>query len=180
MQGIAKLVGPSLIRITEIGKMKRQKQQWEVGNVFVVKLKDGKFVLGQIVGREARILNSISCAFFDLRVTDRSDVEGIRELPRDKAFSILFVTRDLLDAGVWEVVGNRPISIPKQSFPYEGLREKGFLGAKVIGSGIVNRFLNAFYGLEPWDDWKDPNYLDRLLIFKNKKPLALVFKSTTR
>src|ERR1039457_7178468 len=152
-----------MFRFNESINMKH-KQKWEIGNVFLVELKDGKFALGQIVGRETSVLNSLSCAFFDFRVSDPNDVDCIRELPTDKVFSVLFVTRDLLDSGHWKVVGSRPVSVQKELLPYEGLREKGFVGAKVIGSRNINEFLNAFYGLHPWDDWKDPQYLDKLLI----------------
>jgi len=157
--------------------MKQTKQQWETGNIFLVELKDGKFVLGQIVGREADVLNNVSCAFFDIRVSNLNDLERTQDLPVSKIFSILFVTREFLDSGKWKIAGSRHVSVEKRLFHYEVLREKGFVGAKVIGSGIVIEFLNAFYGLHPWDDWKDPNYLDKLLLSNDKKPATLVFKN---
>jgi len=46
----------------------------------------------------------------------------------------------------------------------------------VIGSAIVNEFLNAYYALQPWDDWKDPHYLDSLLVSPDKKPTKLLYK----
>jgi hypothetical protein len=73
-------------------------------------------------------------------------------------------------------VGSRPVSVPKESLPYEALREKNFVGASVRGSGIVNKFLNAFYSLHAWDDWHDPNYLDKLLISPTMKPSSLIYK----
>ena len=48
---------------------------------------------------------------------------------------------------------------------------KPVIGAKIIGSGIVNEFVEAFYGLVPWDDWKAPHYLDSLLISEAAKPV---------
>jgi regulator of RNase E activity RraB len=70
------------------------------------------------------------------------------------------------------------IDIPKASLPYEHLRSNGFVGAKIIGSGIVNRFLNAYYGFEAWDDWHDPNYLDTLLISPTKRPKHPILKKS--
>jgi Immunity protein 26 len=158
--------------------MNRKKQKWETGDIFLVELQDGKYVLGQIVGHEVSALNSASCAFFNFRVSDAAGIQRINELPVQNVFSVLFVTRDLLDSGKWKVVGARRVSIPKDMQPFEDLREKGFVGAKITGSGIVVEFLNAFYGLLPWDDWHDPQYLDSLLISKEKKPVDLVFKRT--
>ena len=156
--------------------MSDKKQNWQVGDIFLVELIDGKFVLGQIVGREAFVLNSVSCAFFDFRVSGAIDVDSARILPTNKIFSVLFVTRDLLDSGKWKIVGSCPVSVSKELLPYEDLREKHFVGASVRGAGIVKKFLDAFYGLRPWDDWHDPNYLDKLLLSPSKKPSSLVYK----
>jgi len=57
-----------------------------------------------------------------------------------------------------------------EAAPYETLRRSGFIGAKVRGSGIVEEFVNAFYGFAPWDDWYVPDYLDAFLISASKKP----------
>jgi len=37
--------------------------------------------------------------------------------------------------------------------------------------------MNAFCGLTFWDDWADPNYLDRLLISPTVKPKNLLYKA---
>ncbi len=92
-------------------------------------------------------------------------------------FSLLFTTRDLLDSGDWKVVTNTPIELPRKRLPYEDLRSSGFIGAKVIGSRIVAEFANAYCALAPWNDWHDPNYLDRLLLSPDLKPKTLVFKA---
>jgi hypothetical protein len=158
--------------------MGKRRQAWKVGDVLLVKLKDGSFVVGQIVGQERDVLNSVSCAFFDLRVKSEEELDRIDELPLDKIFAVLFVTRDLLDDGVWRVVGSRRVTLPKAQLPFERLRAGGFVGARVNGSGNVTDFLNAFYGLMPWDGWHDPNYLDGFLISPDKKPAKLMFKSS--
>jgi hypothetical protein len=153
-------------------------QPWTIGDVFLVRTLDGLNVVGQILGREAGVLNSVSCAFFDFRFTNENKIKEIQVLPFEKAFSILFVTRDLLDNGQWRIVSQLPVTVPKDKLPYEHLRKNGYIGAKVIGSGIVNEFLSAFYGLSAWDDWKDPTYLDKLLISPEKKPATLKLKSS--
>jgi hypothetical protein len=155
--------------------MSKRRQAWSVGDVFLVENKDGLWTVGQIVGQETDVLNSVTCAFYDLRV--RGESEGsLREFSLEAPFAVLFVTRDFLDAGVWPVAGHQPIKLRKDQLPYEHLRERGFVGAKVIGTRIISEFLNAFYGLTPWDDWKDPTYLDGLLISPDRKPQGLVFK----
>lgn len=156
-------------------RMARKKQQWHEGDIFTVETSDGMHVVGQIVGREPEVLNSVSVAFFDVRLTQPDEAKEI-ELDPAKIFSIVFSTRDLLDSGSWKVVGNRQVAIETSQLPHEELRSSGFVGAKVIGSGILVEFLNAYYGLTAWDDWKEPDYLDRLLTSPSKKPKNVVYK----
>lgn len=157
-------------------QMGRKKQKWGIGDVFIVSISDGKSVVAQIIGREAEVLNSVTIAFFDVRVSNPEEISSIDLIP-ESVFSTVFATRDLLDSGDWRVVENRRVIIPVRMFPHEDNRASGFAGAKVIGSGILNEFLNAFYSLTPWDDWKDPDYLDNLLLDPSKKPSNLLFKS---
>ncbi len=149
---------------------KRSRQKWKVADIFLVPLKDGTFCPGQVVGREADVLNSVSIALAETRVREAEDA---RDMALDDAdiFAILFATRDLLDSGRWKVVGSAAIAIRSDEMPYEGLRSTGFVGAKVRGSAIIEEFASAFFGLCPWDDWKDPHYLDGLLRSPDKKPM---------
>jgi len=43
------------------------------------------------------------------------------------------------------------------------------------GSGNMREFVNAFYGLAPWNGYFDPNYFDKLLIDPSKRPKNLLF-----
>lgn len=156
--------------------MARRNQSWSIGDIFTVRLNNGQFVLGQIVGREAKVLNSATVAFYDYRFDAEDEAKKVGSLQREKAFSVVFSTRESLDSGDWHVVENREVGVSIEDMPYEHLRSSGYVGAKVVGSGILDEFLNAYYGLAPWDDWKDPQYLDRLLLSPSKKPSNLVFK----
>ena len=157
-------------------KTGKNQQVWKQGDLFVIPTADGRYSVGQVVVREPKLLNSVSIALFDLRF-DSVGSAAVTALPKaESAFAVLFCTRDLLDSGHWKVVGNGPASIPQRMQPYEHLRGTGFVGAKVVGSANINEFVNAFYGLSPWDDWKDPQYLDRLLISSAKKPKNLLYK----
>lgn len=159
-----------------VRQMAKKRQVWGIGDVFLVRLADGTNAVAQIV--EADVLNCASCAFFDLRISNEHEIVNLVSLPTERIFSILFVTKDELDQGTWSVVKKVSIAIPQASLPYEYLRSKGFVGAKIIGSGIIDRFLNAYYGLEAWDDWHDPNYLDKLLISPTKRPRHLLLKKS--
>ena len=156
--------------------MASRKVEWSVGDLFLVRTADGQHVLGQIVGCEPSVLNSVSVAFFDQRFPSPEVASAGAEPDPSKAFSIVFSTRDLLDSGVWGVIGRREVGIPRSLLPFESLRANGFVGAKVIGSGNLITLLNAYYGLAPWDSFHDPEYLDRLLVNPAAKPKHVVLK----
>jgi len=159
--------------------MKTRAKTWDIENIFAIPLKDGTYTLGQVVGREKEVLNSITCAFYktrfnDLELKDISIIPNISDL-----LSVQFVSPDLLKSRKWVVLGKEKVNIPKAHFPYEETRKNGWVGAKVIGSGIMVHFLNAYYGLEPWDMMYKPDYFDKLLINNELKPSDLLYKNAT-
>ena len=149
-------------------------QSIAVGDVFLIPLRDGTFSMGQVVGFEPLVLNSVSCAFFAIRSHSDENVDAV-ELSSDRLYSIQFVTRDLLLKGKWRIIRNENPSVKTSELPYESLRNIGFVGAKVIGSGIMEQFANAYFALSPWDDWHDPQYLDKLLRSAHLRPNSLIY-----
>jgi hypothetical protein len=149
--------------------MPKKHQAWRVGDVFSIPLQDGRFGVAQIVGREPAMLNSVSIALFDQAFPEASAVtQADLSLPR--VFSVLFSTRDLLDRWVWVVQANMPVTLPSSLLPYESTRSSGWVGAKMIGSATIGKFLNAFFGLASWDNWHAPTYLDQLLLSGRPRP----------
>lgn len=154
---------------------RKKKQIWDIGDFFTVPLADGSFSLGQVVGREPDAMNSAICAFF----ARSYDVfpEGVDDLPiASELVSMLFVTRDLLDSGDWKVFAKGETFDAAPYIDITTLRECGFVGIRIIGSGIVIKLMGAFYGLLPWNGFYEPDYLDRLLVSPDKKPLKVVLK----
>lgn len=146
------------------------KQKWTAGDIFAVPLSDGSSIIGQVLAHEPEAMNSVACAFFDAP----PDADAATTTDPLNAFSVLLVTRDALDKGGWKIIGHESVSLPRAKFPHESLRPKGFVGAKVVGSGIVAKFLHAFRGLSPWDAMADQDYFDNLLTDSAKRPARLV------
>lgn len=151
---------------------KKKRQRPKERDVFAVPLADGSYAVGQILGYEGEALNSFGCAFYDLRSSGEPRLPAA--LPQEKLIAIVLVTPDLLKRGYWPIVGQQAIATPVAVRPYEAYRAKDWIGVKVIGSAIVGDFLNAFYGLAPWDDYADPEYLDGLLLDRSLKPKHVV------
>jgi hypothetical protein len=141
------------------------KQIANVGDVFWVPIDGGDYVLGQIVEIEKDVLNSITCAFFNYRSTEIKMASPKEKTP----VSVQFVTKDLFSSGKWVRVLNEGVCIPDESLPYRDAKENGWLGAKVIGSGIIAMFLAAYYGYREWHEMKDPQYYENLLLPGVKK-----------
>ncbi len=155
------------------------KKTWDVGNIFSVELNDGSYAIGQVVGREAEVLNSITCALFRLRFVELPQLDNVEVLDESNLIACQFTTKDLLTKRIWKTLGNREPVIPNSAFPHEDCRSNGWIGAEVHGSGILVKFLEAYHALDVWDDWYDPNYLDSILWKEAKKPDNLKYKNAS-
>ena len=92
----------------------------------------------------------------------------------------MFITEESLDKGFWPIIQQSIVNknILKQYFPNIDLIEQGnIIGINTEGSAIIDDFIKAYFSLAPWDDWHDPEYLDKLLISLDKKPENLIYKN---
>ncbi len=83
----------------------------------------------------------------------------------------MFITEESLDKGFWLIIQQGIVNknILKQYFPNIDLIEQGnIIGINTEGSAIIDDFIKAYFSLAPWDDWYDPEYLDKLLISPDK------------
>ncbi|WP_330986332.1 MULTISPECIES: Imm26 family immunity protein [Enterobacterales] len=154
---------------------RRRKQSWGVGDMFTVPLSDGTYCIGKVVGFEPEALNSTICAFYAHHVVKKPDSEI--NLTDNELISVLFVTRDLLDSGDWEVFTKCCNEFPLGNYiNLRELRDKKYIGVRSIGSGNIIELFNAYYSLAPWNAFYDPNYLDSLLVSPDKKPKNVLLK----
>ena len=153
--------------------MSRRREIVKNGDVFLVPLLDGRYAVGQVL--DFMMPNAPSCAFYG-RTIERA-LPGEVTIARNDIISAVSTTRDLFDAGRWQVVDNQVVQLEQARWPNEQCRSRRWVGAVTQGSGIVENFLNAFHRLAPWDIYKDPNYFDEMLISEAVKPAKLVFKT---
>ena len=77
--------------------------------------------------------------------------------------------------GSWPIVANQAAAVDMEKFlPLRDLASRGFVGAKIRGSQIIDDFLAAFYALGPWDGLHDPKYYDELLVPQDRRPSKLL------
>jgi hypothetical protein len=152
---------------------RKKKQRWRPGDIFFVPQRDGVCSVGQVL--DVMMTNVASCAFYDIRTPCDTPV-GSFDLDDDLAIAALSVTKEQLDFGAWRVVGWQPVSLPRHAWPNENTRAQSWVGSIVYDAAIAEDLLNAYNGLTAWDDWKDPRYLDNLLVNPGRKPKHLIYK----
>jgi len=149
-----------------------KRQSWRPGDNFLIPLKDGTFAQGQVLIAAKRAMNSAVCGFTSNRYKETPFSLLVPSL--QETIAILFVTRDLLDSGRWQINSNQANAWGADHIHFHELESNGFVGVNIIGSGIVENLLNAYHGLEPWNDFQDPKYLDGLLLSPKLKPSSVL------
>jgi hypothetical protein len=148
--------------------MAKKKQKWQAGDNFLVPLDDGTFGQGQVVVAAENAMNSAVCVFSSAHYKEKPSSLNAPNVT--DAIAVIFVTRDLLDSGRWEVLTNEPNDWSADYIGFDRLKRGGFVGVKIIGSANAEHLLNAFRCLRSWNDFFDPNYLDNLLLSPKRKP----------
>jgi hypothetical protein len=145
------------------------------GDVFLVPLNNGDYALGQIIDYETRALHCISIGLFDQKVSSIVSLKDV-SINENTIYSTLLAFHINIERGKWPIIGNQELKVPKKLYPFEKELKKGGVGAKIFSEGNIEDFVNAFYGLKPWNLYKQEDFFDRLLIDSKKKPKNLIYK----
>ena len=148
-----------------------------VGALVTVPLSDGRFAIGQIVGREPQVLNSGTCAFFRSRIGKEEAVEPRDVLLPEDVASVQFVTGDRLKQGRWKIHAPVAVRLPKGDFPPRGVSGEWTDRREDDRSGIIESFLPAFHGLGYWNEVKKPEYHEHLLLPRISRPPGIKRKT---
>ena len=146
--------------------MRRKKQKWDNGSLFKIPLLDDSYVVGLVLEIVPEALNSFVGAFYNCRTSPDMDI-SIHNLNFFNPDMVLFVTRDLLDMGVWSVIKDNVTNVKARNFlNLAKLESTGFVGVEVIGSGIIIHAFNILNHLIS-NNFADPGELDSLLYKKD-------------
>jgi hypothetical protein len=155
---------------------RKRKVTWEFGVVFAVPLPDGTFGVGQAIA--AMMANVSYCAFTRLRVGEIGG--GVPSLLSTDVVSRVPVTREQLDYAAWPILGVAPLCCAKSDFAAEDYANRGYVGATIYDAALAEDFLAAFHAFAAWDDWHQPDYLNRWLVSPNAKSQTLRWKDVSR
>lgn len=143
-----------------------------MGDVFLVPVDERTSCAGQVVKDQAEVLGAVAVCLFDVPCMQELAADTpAPEIDVSTMFSAIMTTDDFLQTRRWPIVGSCTPVIPMEAAPGEEFRDRGYIGAKVYGSGILEQFVRAFYGKAPWDDYYLPDYFDAMLISPEWKPI---------
>ena len=149
-----------------------KKKKWQVGDVFSMKLKDGSFMFGQVIGRQTmdiQVFKSPTCAIFELRkaTAQVSDTE----LKDSRVIATHNTSSEYLDKGIFSMLfGIEPLTTSDSVDQYS-----------TIGGQHLTDLGNAYYGLEPWNVWGREDWFDKMLCTGISRPkTALILKADAR
>src|SRR5439155_24707924 len=141
---------------------------WAVGTVAAVPLSDSTFVLAQVVSLDPGIKKSVTIAYFDTRLTENQLRQVSMAPTADHAISVQFTSRRALTRGAWRVVCAAPVNLAGIQLPSANTHSLGWSGSRFYDTGTMTLFLEAFFGLQPWDLM--PALFDQLLLHPKLKP----------
>lgn len=82
--------------------------KWEPGDGFSIPLQDGTLAYGQVLTKGYGVP---TCALFELK-TERPD-KDLKGICGNRTITVLHLGPELLDKGIWVVLGNQPLSVPQ-------------------------------------------------------------------
>lgn len=148
----------------------RRRQKWQAADILTVPLQDESLVLGQVLRYTPEALNSALCAFFRDRLPAGTEQVPIGALSVDSVICVCHVTRESLDRHFWKIISSSKDLAEAVLEAFDFLLPRDLVGTRILGSGILEKFLNAYHGLYPWDSMFEPDYFDKLLVSPSLKP----------
>lgn len=149
--------------------MKYKRKIWKPGAVYGLPLTDGSFGVCQAI--EAMWPTVIYIAVFSHRF-EHLPAE-VPPLNRDDVLSLGATWRPQLNNGSLPFLGSAAPVVSKRDFPNEAFSEIGYVGAQHSDIGLYSDFLDACFGLTPWNTMFEEDWWENYLNTKHPRPPAI-------
>lgn len=149
-----------------------RRQKLQAGDYFAIPLKNGEYGLGQILDM-VECVDDATCVLFNKKFSEGTSIL----VTSDDVICAQYVVGQLLRR-YFPIVQSGIVDTPllQKYFPEHNRFKQGdIVGMTSYQTGIIEMFLNAYFGLTPWDECYNPNYYDALLVSMDKKPLNLIY-----
>ena len=149
-----------------------KKVSYSAGDLFLVPSCQGGFYIGQIVVDARLEIGANFCFLTRKKVEEEHDCKNV-VIESGDVISAMLITPELIDYGSWKLCGNRDIPKHEAENILAGLRKKSYVGAAVIGAGLVAKYLDTYFGLISDSYWPDPAYVyENFLVPRSKLSMA--------
>ena len=159
---------------TNAKKNRSKPKPWDTGDVFVIKLSNESFTIGQVLDKKY-----CTCALFDFHSKIKTVLTPM-DFKKLKPISILHLSNgDLLNNGNFGILFNEKVILN----PNIGTGGKmGEIGSISYGGcGMLTDLAEVYYGLYPWNTLYEEDYYDKMLLKGMKRPKkAIVLNPTER
>lgn len=148
------------------------RKKLKAGDYFAVPLENGEYGLGQILDM-VEFTGDAACVLFDQKFVLGAPIT----VTPDNIVAARYVFAPLLRR-YFPIVhtGEADPRLLKKYFPENERFKRGdVVGMESNQTGIAEMFLNAYFGLTPWDECYDPHFYDDMLVSPDKKPSNLIY-----
>jgi hypothetical protein len=129
------------------------------GMVYAMPLVDGSYCYAQAISSSMSVV--VNLAVFKVRTTTL--LSSPPDLLKHDAIAFTATWRRSLNRGDWAALGVHALIVEPTMHPNEMLEDSNGVGVTHSDLGLITNFMNAWFGLEPWNVWYDEQYFDRLL-----------------
>ena len=151
------------------------RKKLKAGDYFAVPLENGEYGLGQILDIH-ELVPGVACILFDKKFLLNTPIS----IDEKNIISAVYIVEGLLKR-YFPIIQTNNIEfngndLLHKYFPYtEQYHQGNTTGMTTSQTGIIEMFLNAYFGLTPWDECYDPHFYDDMLVSPDKKPSNLIY-----
>ncbi len=135
---------------------------------FLVPLLDGQFGLGQVVTTDGTPENTCLCLLSDRKI-DRDAPQ--KPIATPEMISLLLVETAHFKNTTWPIIGFETLPDVGAIFNWRKAKEDGFATLTPHDPAVVEAFVNACFGLFPWNGFAGEDFFDAFLINPDRRPL---------
>ncbi len=150
-----------------------RRQKLKAGDYFAIPLKNGEYGLGQILDM-VECVDNATCVLFNQKFLEGTPILATSNDVICAQYVVGQLLRRYFPIVQSGVVDNQLL---QKYFPeHNRFKQGNIVGMTSYQTGIVEMFLNAYFGLTFWNECHNPNYYDTLLVSLDKKPLNLMYR----
>lgn len=133
------------------------------GDLFLVPSRSGRYFVGQLAEDLRKEVGVVLCDLFH-GLHDETVARSSLDLEKLTLISSALITPESLERAVWPIVGACEIQDRNRRLDVCALRSSAFVGATIVGSGLVADYLDTYHGVLPISTWANTESFNRFFL----------------